>query len=89
MAAQDGMLTEDWRRLPEIIDAPEAVYFDTRTQKLVYVTSSGESAGIKLSVEFDYRVSKKDRMNMVVSGFRQAAKTIAELVRGGLYVLLP
>ena len=89
MAAQDGLLAEDWRRLPEIIEAPEAVYFDTRTQKLVYVASSGESAGIKLSVEFDYRVSKKDRMNMVVSGFRQAVKTIAELVRGGLYVLLP
>lgn len=89
MAAQDGLLAEDWRRLPEIIDAPDAVYFDTRTQKLVYVASSGDSAGIKLSVEFDYRVNKKERTNMVVSGFRQAARTIAELVRGGLYVLLP
>lgn len=83
---QDGLLPEDWRRLTGALDAPEAIYFDTRTGKLVYVVSAGDAAGIKLSVEFDYRVNKSDRINMVVSGFRQSSKTIDELVRGGLYV---
>jgi hypothetical protein len=89
IAAQDGLLDSDWRRLPGIIEAPEAVYFDTRTGKLVYVASAGDAAGVKLSVAFDYRVAKTERMNMVVSGFRQASKTIDELVRGGLYEPVP
>ena len=89
IAAQDGLLDSDWRRLTEIIESPEAVYFDIRTGKLVYVASAGDAAGIKLSVEFDYRVAKTERMNMVVSGFRQSSKTIDELVRGGLYEPVP
>jgi hypothetical protein len=89
IAAQDGLLDSDWRRLTEIIEDPEAVYFDTRTGKLVYVASAGDAAGIKLSVAFDYRVAKTERMNMVVSGFRQSSKTIDELVRGGLYEPVP
>ena len=68
-----------------VLQDPEAVYFDTRTGKLVYVVSAGDAAGIKLSVEFDYRISKTERMAMVVSGFRQSSKIIDELVRGGLY----
>jgi hypothetical protein len=83
---QDGLLAEDWRRLTSIMLDPEAVYFDTRTGKMVYVASAGDAAGVKLSVEFDYRFAKTERMNMVVSGFRQASKKIDELVRGGLYV---
>ena len=89
IAAQDGLLQADWRRLPEIVERPDAVYFDTRTGKLVYVVSAGDAAGIKLSVEFDSRVNKTERMAMIVSGFRQSADIIAELVRGKLYVPLP
>jgi hypothetical protein len=89
MAAQDGLIDADWRRLTEIIDAPETVYFDNRTQKVVYVAPAGDTSGIKLSIEFDYRVGKTDRVNMVVSGFRQSSETIAELVRGGLYQPIP
>ena len=85
LAAQDGLLESEWRRLPEILAKPEAIYFDTRTGKLVYVVSAGDEAGIKLSVEFDVRVNQSDRTNRVVSGFRQSGKIIDELVRGGLY----
>ncbi len=89
IAAQDGLLETEWRRLPEIVESPEEIYFDTRTGKLVYVVSVGDGSGIKLSVEFDYRVSKTERLNMIVSGFRQSNTTIEELVRGKLYVPLP
>lgn len=82
---QDGLLPEDWRQMTAVLQDPEAVYFDTRTGKLAYVVSAGDAAGIKLSVEFDYRISKTERMAMVVSGFRQSSKIIDELVRGGLY----
>ncbi|WP_338416689.1 phage minor head protein [uncultured Sphaerotilus sp.] len=88
MSAQDGLADSDWRRLPEIIAQPEAVYYDERTGKLVYVVSSGDDAQTKLSLEFDYRVGK-ERLNMIVSGFRQAEFKIAEMVKGGLYVPLP
>lgn len=89
LADQDGLSENEWRRLPEILAKPEAIYFDTRTGKLVYVVSAGGDAGIKLSVEFDARVNKGDRTNRVVSGFRQSRKIIDELVRGGLYKPLP
>ena len=42
LAAQDGLLESEWRRLPEILAKPEAIYFDTRTGKLVYVVSAGD-----------------------------------------------
>jgi len=89
LAAQDGLSESEWRRLPEILATPEAIYFDARTGKLVYVAAAGDDAGIKLSVEFDARVNKSDRTNRVVSGFRQSSNIIAELVRGGLYEPLP
>lgn len=88
MSAQDGLSDADWRRLPEIIASPDEVYYDERTGKLVYVVSSGDDARVKLSLEFDYRVGK-ERLNMIVSGFRQAEFKIAEMVKGGLYVPLP
>jgi len=89
LASQDGLLESEWRRLPEILAKPEAIYFDTRTGKLVYVVSAGDEAGIKLSVEFDARVNKSDRTNRIVSGFRQSSQIIDELVRGRLYQPLP
>jgi hypothetical protein len=84
LKAGDGLTPEEWRRLPEILDQPSQVLFDTRTGKLVYVAAT-DQAGIKLVVAFDYRVGKTGRTNQVVSGFRQSADTLAEMIRGGLY----
>lgn len=82
--AGDGLMTEEWRRLPEILDHPDQILFDKRSGKLVYVVDSSD-AGIKLAVEFDYRAGKNARTNMIVSGFRQSAETIAQMIRGKLY----
>ncbi len=70
--------------MPEILDHPDQILFDTRSGKLVYVVDSSD-AGIKLAVAFDYRAGKEARTNMIVSGFRQSAETIAQMIRGKLY----
>jgi SPP1 gp7 family putative phage head morphogenesis protein len=85
-AAGDGLMPEEWRRLPAILNHPSQVLFDTRTGKVIYIVDS-QDAGIKLSVAIDYRVGKR-RTNMIVSGFRQSAEAIAQMIRGGLYQVI-
>ena len=82
--AGDGLTDMEWRQLPSIVGDAEQVLFDTQTGKLLYILKSQE-AGIKLAVEFDYLKKGNPAVNMIVSGFRQATKTIEEKIRGGIY----
>lgn len=82
--AGDGLSETEWRSVLSIIANPDQVLFDTRTGKLIYIASSNTD-GIKLAVEFDYKKSKGEPLNMIVSGFRQSTRVIAEMIRGGLY----
>ncbi|WP_064030061.1 hypothetical protein [Methylomonas koyamae] len=74
----------EWRQLPSIMGDAEQVLFDTQTGKLLYILKS-QDAGIKLAVEFDFIKKDNPAVNMIVSGFRQATKTIEEKIRGGIY----
>lgn len=78
----DALTAVEWRRLPSIIANPDQVFFDTRTGKLVYAVASVVDNN-KIIVRFEY---KKDKPNAIVSGYRQATKTINEMIKGGLYV---
>lgn len=82
--AGDGLTEMEWRQLPSIIGNAEQVLFDTQTGKLLYIPRSMD-AGVKLAVEFDYIKKGNPAVNMIVSGFRQATKTIEEKIRGGIY----
>lgn len=82
--AGDGLTEMEWRQLPSIVGDAEQVLFDTQTGKLLYILKS-QDAGIKLAVEFDYIKKGTQAVNMIVSGFRQASKTIEEKIRGGIY----
>ncbi|BBL58357.1 hypothetical protein MKFW12EY_19700 [Methylomonas koyamae] len=42
-----------------------------------------KDAGVKLAVEFDYIKKGNPAVNMIVSGFSQATRTIEEKIRGG------
>ncbi|MCO6427312.1 hypothetical protein [Nitrosomonas communis] len=78
------MKLNEWRQLPEIVSDPDLVLLDNRSGKLIYVVASNTD-GIKLSVGFEY---KKEAPNAIVSGFRQATRTIDEIIRGGLYTII-
>ena len=86
--AGDALTEMEWRRLPMILSEPEQILFDARTGKLIYVFKSDDSREMKLSIEFDPRKLKKDQLNMIVSGFKQAKSTIEEMIRGGLYEIV-
>jgi hypothetical protein len=83
--AGDAFTEMEWRKLPAIIGEPEQVLFDTRTGKLIYVYPSDDDRHMKLAIEFDYKKTKGGPLNMIVSGFKQSATTIEEMIRGGLY----
>jgi len=84
-ASGDALTAMEWRKLPSVVGDPEQVLFDTRTGKLIYIYASDDSRAIKMSVEFDPKKIKGGPLNMIVSGFKQPAVTIAEMIRGRLY----
>jgi hypothetical protein len=86
--ARDGLTDAEWRRLPEMLDAPERVLFDTRSGHVLYVLPVSDAAGQKITVEFDYRVEKKTdlRMNAIVSAYRQRLADIEGEIRGGIWI---
>lgn len=86
--ADDALTEMEWRLLPSVVGSPEQVLFDTRTGKLIYVSPSDDPRNIKLSVEFDYKKTKGEPLNMIVSGFKQPSETIAEMIRGGIYEIV-
>jgi hypothetical protein len=55
---------------------------------LIYIYPSDDSRNIKLSIEYALKVIKGQESNMIVSGFKQSAATIAEMIRGGLYEIV-
>ncbi len=85
---RDGLTDAEWRRLPEMLDAPERVLFDTRSGNLLYVLPVSDTTGQKITVEFNYRVEKKTdlRMNVIVSAYRQRLADIEGEIRGGIWV---
>ncbi|SIQ96174.1 Phage Mu protein F like protein [Aromatoleum tolulyticum] len=87
--SRDGLTDAEWRRLPELLDAPEQVLFHERTGHLLFVLPAGEDAAQKIAVEFDYRIGKKTdarELNMIVSAYRQAMRDIDGEVKGGVWV---
>lgn len=86
--AHDGLTDAEWRRIPEVLDAPERVLFDTHSGHLLYVLPVSDAAGQKIAVEFDYRTNKKSdlRMNMIVSAYRNRIGDIDAMVKGGVWI---
>jgi hypothetical protein len=85
--AGDAMNDEDWARLPDAVENPEQILFDTRTGKLIYVIAADGDALGKLAVEFDYLLKRgKGQTNMIVSGFKVAQKDIDAEIKGGFFI---
>lgn len=87
--AGNALTAEEWSRLPELLERPEQILFDTRTGKLLYIVKSEEPGMGKLAVEFDY-VEKKTKgvLNQLVSAFHVAAEAIAGDIKGGMLLVV-
>lgn len=83
---RDGLSAAEWRRLPELLEHPAQVLYDTRSGHLLYV-GDGALATEKLTVEFDFRVDKKldKRANLIVSAYRQRLADILGSIKGGVW----
>lgn len=83
---QDGLLATEWRQLPALLEAPNNVFYDVTSGKIIYILQ-GENSAVKGAVELDYRV-KKSYLNAVVSGYRQSVQQIEERIKRGDWVRL-
>lgn len=85
-AAGDALTDDEWRALPQLLAAPERIYYDTQGEKLVAVSGGAEAA--KIVVEFDAKVGRrKDIANLVVTAFHISAADEASAVQSGKWVL--
>jgi hypothetical protein len=83
--AGNALSQSEWMRLPELLERPERIVFDTRTGKLIYIVASADPLIGKLAVEFDYKAKKsKGEMNLLVSAFRVLSETIAGDIASGV-----
>ncbi|AUB85158.1 phage minor head protein [Candidatus Thiodictyon syntrophicum] len=84
-AAQNALSPDEWRALPALLRNPGAIYRDTRSGKLMFVSESLGPA--KVAVEFDPgKTRKQGGLNQIVSAFRVDDMNIAGAVKGGEWV---
>lgn len=83
--AGNALTPEEWSTLPDLLERPEQVLFDTRTRKLLYIVEGGDPVVGKMAVEFDY-VEKRSKtvVNQLVSAFRVLQETIAGDIGSGV-----
>lgn len=85
---QNGLLSSEWRRLPELLESPSAVFYDNTSGKIVYLLQA-DGAAMKGVVEMNYRVKQQEkRLNGLVSGYRQSDQQVDERVKRGDWIKL-
>lgn len=72
---QEGiaLTVDEFKSLPEIVAAPDAVYWDARHQTLVYVRRLESGEIIYVPVDADYVVAKHGRLDAIVNAYRLPA----------------
>lgn len=85
-AAGDALTDTEWQKLPDILESPAQILFDTRSGKLLYVYPAGGADSAKIAVEFDYQQKRgKGTVNLVVSAFKVVQATLNAEIKGGHY----
>lgn len=84
-AAGDALSADEWRALPEWLDAPDQILYDTRSGKLLYIKSV-DAGSAKLAVEFDFKHKKlKGEVNLLTSAFKTKPADIEGGIKGGQF----
>ncbi|WP_295582262.1 phage minor head protein [uncultured Lamprocystis sp.] len=82
----DALTPQVWEYLPELLEAPLAVCYDEASGHLLYILPEATTRRPQLAVEFDYR--RKDRANVIVSGYRpQRDDLLARVANGTLRLI--
>lgn len=76
---QNTLSTAEWRALTKTLDQPGAVYLDTRTQNLLFVTDG--VGATKVVVEFT-RPARAQGLNLVRTALRVSAESVTAAVKG-------
>lgn len=77
----DAIPASVWENLPEMLAEPLAVLYDTAKETLLYVLPEAGTRRVQVVVEFDF--SRKDRLNMVISGYRPMLGDLLARVKNG------
>ena len=86
-AAQgDALSAEEWATLPDLLNAPGQVLYDTRSGHLIFVAATQDPRQAKIAVEFDYLTTRKKlQTNLIVSAFKTPSEAIAGEIKGGFF----
>lgn len=85
MSQQTGLLLDEWRALPALLDQPGNIYRDTSSGKLIFVADG--IGPTKAAVEFDPKKTKQG-LNELSTAFRVSAVDVAGMVKGLLWELI-
>lgn len=86
LAQGDALTPAEWVALPEMLDAPGQVLYDTRSGHLIFVAATQDPRLAKIAVEFDYlQKREKGLVNMIVSAYKTQTADIEGAVKGGQY----
>ncbi|MDF0377687.1 phage minor head protein [Methylophilus sp. YYY-1] len=81
LAAGNALTLDEWRNVPALLNAPGAIYYDTRNDTLIFVAE--EKGPAKIAIEFDPQKSKKTGLNLILTAFRVDDYSIAGEVKSG------
>ncbi len=87
--AGDALTDAEWRKLPDMLESPSQLLFDTRSGKLLYLYPAGGTDAAKIAVEFDYLQKRgKGTVNHVVSAFKVEQAALNAGIKGGHYEII-
>jgi hypothetical protein len=85
---RDGNALSDQtlENLPELIDDPLAVLYDTKKNTMLYILPEASGKRPQVALEFDFQ--RKDRRNMVISAYRPTLADLLDRIANGSLVLM-
>lgn len=77
----DALSIQTWENLPELLTEPVAVLYDSQSGGLLYVLPDLGAKRGQIALKFEF--GRKDRLNMIVSGYRPLLIDILARQRSG------
>ena len=86
MTQGDALTPEEWASLPEMLNSPGQILFDTRSGHLIFIAASQDPRQAKIAIEFDYLTTRKKTLtNLIVSAYKAQSADIDGAVKGEIY----
>lgn len=83
---KNALSDDEWENLPADLTKPLNIYYDKKSNHIIYIVKSEVHRGSQFTVEIDYRGLKELGGNMIVSAYKQKLFHIDERVNYGDFI---